>query len=123
LGSGLAGGRRAAAWVGFFGLLPPNASSRFTFCPAAIVRASALVFSSVLVLNRRMPCQSFPSANRGSIHTLRLRIALRYGSVSMYALTRSMHSSPGPRLRDRPFLLVVHRGLRAQAAQIEPLAR
>jgi hypothetical protein len=34
-----------------------------------------------------------------------------------------MYSSPGPRLRERPFLLVVHGGFREQAAQIEPFAR
>jgi len=107
----------------FFGHLPPKASSRFAFCPAAIIRASALVFQSVLVRNRRIPCHSLPSANSGSIHTLRFLTAFRYGSVSMYALTKSMYSSPGPRLRDRPFLLVVHPGFSSQAAQTEPLAR
>jgi hypothetical protein len=34
-----------------------------------------------------------------------------------------MYSSLGLRLRERPFLLVVHCGFREQAAQTEPLAR
>ena len=37
------------------------------FCPAAIRSASVLTFSNPLSLNRRMPCQSLPSANIGSI--------------------------------------------------------
>jgi len=47
------------------------------FCPVAVIRASALTFSSVLSRKRRIPCQSLPSANKGSIHTLRFLIAFR----------------------------------------------
>jgi hypothetical protein len=76
-GNGLVGGRSTAACAGLFGLLPLKTSSRFTFCPAAIIRVSELVFSSALVRKRRIPCQSLPSANKGSIYTLRLRTGFR----------------------------------------------
>jgi hypothetical protein len=47
------------------------------FYPVAVTRASVLTFFSALVRKRRMPCQSLPSANKGSIHTLRYLSALR----------------------------------------------
>jgi hypothetical protein len=46
------------------------------FWPVAVTRASVLVFFSVLVRKRRIPCQSLPSANKGSIHTLRFLSAV-----------------------------------------------
>src|SRR5215203_5198648 len=71
------GRRRAAACAALLGPFAPKATSRFTFCPEAIIRASALTFSSPLSLNLRKPCHSLASANSGSTHTARFLSALR----------------------------------------------
>src|SRR4051794_8804870 len=52
------GGRRAAACASFFGLRPSKASSRFTFCPEAISKASLFTFSSLCSRNLLIPCHS-----------------------------------------------------------------
>ena len=69
------GHRRAAPWASLLGPRSPKVSSRLMFCPVAIISASMLTFSRVLIRNRRIPCQSLPSANSGSIDTLRFLIA------------------------------------------------
>jgi hypothetical protein len=70
-----AGGRRARACANFLGPLPEKLSSRFMFCPVAIISASAFTRQSVLRRNLLIPCHSFASPNMGSTHTLRLRNA------------------------------------------------
>jgi hypothetical protein len=60
---------------------PCFASSRFRFCPAAISSASLFTRYSRRRRNRREPCHSLASANSGSTHTLRLRIAFSYADV------------------------------------------
>src|SRR5919199_141574 len=70
LWSVVVGGRRAAACASFFGLRPPKASSRFTFCPEAISNASIVTFLSLRSRNLLIPCHSLASANNGSTHTL-----------------------------------------------------
>jgi hypothetical protein len=77
------GGRRAAACASFLGLRPPKASSRFTFCPEAISKASLFTFSSLRSLNLLIPCHySLASANKGSTHTLLFLRAFSYAKVS-----------------------------------------
>jgi hypothetical protein len=49
-GDSFSGGRRATTIATFFGRLGPKATSRLTFWPAAIMRASAFTFSSRLSL-------------------------------------------------------------------------
>src|ERR671917_1638363 len=71
------GRRRAAACDGLFWRLVPKARSRFTFWPAAVIRASVFTFSSRLSLNLPAPCHPLASAKSGSTHTARLRRALR----------------------------------------------
>lgn len=93
-----------------------------TFCPEATIRASVFTFSSSLGLKRLKPCHSFASPNKGSTHTARLRKALRYGSLSRYALTLSMYSSSRPRLTHRPFGLFVHLLFRGHLLQVEAFA-
>jgi hypothetical protein len=51
------GGRRAADCASFIGLRPPKDSSRFTFWPEAISKASILTFSSLCDRNLLMPRQ------------------------------------------------------------------
>ena len=53
--------------------------SRLRFCPAARMSASQLTRQSRRKRKRRIPCQSLPSANNGSTHTLRLRIRFLVG--------------------------------------------
>jgi hypothetical protein len=48
---------------------------RFMFCPAATMSASMFTFFRLLKPNLLMPCHSLAWANKGSIHTLRLRKA------------------------------------------------
>lgn len=114
---GFSGGRSAAAVASFFGPLGPKLTSRLTFCPEAIMRASAFTFSSPLSLNRLDPCHSLASPKSGSTHTARLRSALRYASVSRYALTLSWYSSSRLRLIQRPFGLFVHLLFRGHSSQ------
>src|SRR2546421_2726416 len=54
---------------------PRFLSKRLRFCPAAIRNASQLTRQSRRKRNRRRPWQSLASANSGSTHTLRLRMA------------------------------------------------
>jgi hypothetical protein len=61
----------------FLGPLVPKASSRLTFCPEAIMRASAFTFSNRLSLNLLRPCHSLASPKSGSTHTARFLRALR----------------------------------------------
>ena len=96
---GLAGGRSAAACAGFSGPLLTKASRRFTFWPAAVIRASALTFLSVLVRKRPIPCQSLPSANKGSIHTLRFLRGLHQQRYSL---------PPLPQPKNRAQLRIEH---------------
>jgi hypothetical protein len=49
-----------------FGSLIPRVNSRLTFCPEAIISASAFTFSSPLSLKRLKPCQSLASPKTGS---------------------------------------------------------
>jgi hypothetical protein len=70
-----AGGRRASTCANFLGPLPEKASSRFMFCPVAIISASTFTRQSVLRRNLLIPCHSLASPNMGSTHTLRLRNA------------------------------------------------
>ncbi len=60
---------------------PRFLSSRFRFCPEAITNASQLTLQSRRKRNRRIPCHSFASPNKGSTHTFRLRRAFWYASV------------------------------------------
>jgi lactoylglutathione lyase len=68
--------------AGLLGPRPPNSSSRFTFCPEAVTRASQFARSSVLSLIFSMPCHCLASPNSGSIHTCLLRMASLQASVS-----------------------------------------
>jgi hypothetical protein len=68
---------------------PDRLSSRFRFCPAAIMGASPAIskpcmfaFSNPRSLSRRKPCHSLASAKSGSTQTWRLRIAFWYASVA-----------------------------------------
>jgi len=54
---------------------PRFLSNRLRFCPAAITWASQLTRQSRRKRKRRMPCQSFASANSGSTQTFRFRMA------------------------------------------------
>src|SRR5258708_30021775 len=54
---------------------PRFLSNRLRFCPAAIRKASMLTRQSNRNRKRRMPCQSLASANSGSTHTFRFRMA------------------------------------------------
>src|SRR5437868_4620883 len=54
---------------------PRFLSKRLRFCPAAIRKDSLLTSQSSRKRKRRRPCQSLASANSGSIHTFRLRMA------------------------------------------------
>jgi hypothetical protein len=54
---------------------PRQLSRRLRFCPAAISSASPLTFSNPRKRKRRSPCHAFASANNGSTHTWRLRLA------------------------------------------------
>src|SRR5260221_8644745 len=54
---------------------PRFLSNRLRFCPAARIRPSQLTRHSSRKRKRRIPCQSLPSANKGSTQTLRLRRA------------------------------------------------
>src|ERR1700726_4745962 len=60
---------------------PRFLSSRLRFCPAARIRPSQLTRHSSRKRKRRMPCQSLPSANNGSTHTLRFLRAFLEASV------------------------------------------
>ena len=59
----------------------PCFSSRFTFCPLATISASLFTFRNPRSRNRRSRCHNFASANSGSIHTFRFRIARSYPAV------------------------------------------
>src|SRR5215218_983454 len=80
-----ASGRRRAAQA---------ATSRLTFCPVAVIRASELTLSSPLSLNFPKRCDSLTSANSGSTYAARLDNALRKASVSRYDLTLFRYSPP-----------------------------
>src|SRR5215216_2625751 len=75
-GAGGSGRRRVAACGKDLGPRRLAPSRRFMFCPAATMSASMFTFFSLLRRNLLMPCHSLASANKGSIHTLRLRKAL-----------------------------------------------
>ena len=65
--------------------------------------------------NRRRPCQSLASPNRGSTHTARLRIAFWYAGVVWYARTRSRYAAWKERVSVRPWSLAVQAALTGQA--------
>lgn len=71
------GERKTAACATPSGARPSKATSRFRFCPEALLIAAVFIFSKPLSLNLRMPWQSFASAKSGSTHTLRLSRAFR----------------------------------------------
>src|SRR6266567_6973411 len=60
---------------------PRFLSNRLRFCPAARISPSQLTRQSRRKRKRRIPCQSLPSANKGSTHTWRLRRAFLYALV------------------------------------------
>src|SRR5215213_8281649 len=73
---------------------PQAATSRLTFCPVAVIRASELTLSSPLSLNFPKRCDSLTSANSVSTYAARLGNALRKASVSRYDLTLFRYSPP-----------------------------
>jgi hypothetical protein len=78
----LLGGRSAATCAGLLGPRPPNSSSRFMFCPEAVIKTSQFARSSVLSLILPIPCHCLASPKSGSIHTCLFRMAFLHASVS-----------------------------------------